>query len=40
MVFVKQKIIQKKQVNEYKLTKREIYKMFTNLNKKKIKYKK
>ena len=40
MVFVKQKIIQKKQVNEYKLTKREIYKKFTNLNKKKIKYKK
>ena len=37
MVFVKQKILQKKQVNEYKMTKREIYKKFTNLSKKKKK---
>ena len=28
----------KEQVNEYKMTKREIYKKFTNLSKKKIKY--
>ena len=34
MVFVKQKILQKKQVNEYKMTKRQIYKKFTNLSKK------
>ena len=32
MAFVKQKILQKKQVNEYKITKREIYKKFTNLS--------
>ena len=36
MVFVKQKILQKKQVNEYKMTKREIYKKITNLNKKEL----
>ena len=36
MVFVKQKILQKKQVNEYKMTKREIYKKFTNLSKKEL----
>ena len=30
----------KKQVNEYKMTKREIYKKFTNSSKKKIKYNK
>ena len=29
MIFVKQKILQKKQVNEYKMTEREIYKKFT-----------
>ena len=36
MVFVKQKILQKKQVNEYKMTKRQIYKKFTNLSKKEL----
>ena len=36
MVFVKQKILQKKQVNEYKMTKRQIYKKFTNLSEKKL----
>ena len=36
MVFVKQKILQKKQVNEYKMTKREIYKKITNLSKKEL----
>ena len=36
MVFVKQKILQKKQVNEYKMTKREIYKKIINLNKKEL----
>ena len=30
----------KKQVNEYNMTKRQIYKKFTNLSKKRIKYKK
>ena len=30
----------KKQVNQYKMTKREIYEKFTNLSKKRIKYKK
>ena len=35
MVFVKQKILQK-QVNEYKITKRQIYKKFTNLTKKEL----
>ena len=30
----------KEQFNEYKMTKREIYKKFTNLSKKRIKYKK
>ena len=36
MVFVKQKILQKKQVNEYKMTEREIDKKFTNLSKKEL----
>ena len=36
MVFVKQKILQKKQVNEYKMTKREIDKKFTNLSNKEL----
>ena len=36
MVFVKQKILQKKQVNEYKMTKREIYKKFINLSDKEL----
>ena len=36
MVFVKQKILQKKQVNEYKMTKREIYRKCTNFSKKKL----
>ena len=36
MVFVKQKILQKKQVNECKMTKREIYRKFTNLNEKQL----
>ena len=36
MVFVKQKILQKKQVNEHKMTKRQIYKKFTNLSEKKL----
>ena len=36
MVFVKQKILQKKQVHEYKMTKREIYKKFTNLSEKEL----
>ena len=36
MVFVKQKILQKKQVNKYKMTKREIYKKITNLSKKEL----
>ena len=35
MVFVKQKTIQKKQVNEYKMTKRQINKKFNSLSKKK-----
>ena len=35
MVFVKQKPY-KKQVNEYKMTKREIYKKFTNLSEKEL----
>ena len=30
----------KKQVNEYKITKREIYQKFTNLSEKRLKYKK
>ena len=33
MVFVKQEILQKEQVNEYKMTKRKIYEKFTNLRK-------
>ena len=33
MVFVKQKTIQKKQVNEYKMTKRQINKKFNSLSK-------
>ena len=37
MVFVKQKNPTKKQVNEYKMTKREICKKFTNLSKKELK---
>ena len=32
MVLVKQKILQKKQVNQYKMTKREIFKKLTNLS--------
>ena len=40
MVFVKQKILQKKQVNEYKMTEREIYKKFTNLSKQELNKKK
>ena len=36
MVFVKNKIPTKKQVNEYKMTKREIYKKFTNLSKEEL----
>ena len=36
MVFVKQKNPTKKQINEYKMTKREIYKKFTNLSKKEL----
>ena len=36
MVFVKQKILQKKRVNEYKMTKREIYKKFIDLNEKEL----
>ena len=36
MVFVKQKILQKKRVNEYKMTKREIYKKFIYLNEKEL----
>ena len=34
MVFLKQNIQQKKQVNEYKMTEREIYKKLTNLSEK------
>ena len=34
MVFVKQKNPSKEQVDEYKMTEREIYKKFTNLSKK------
>ena len=36
MVFVEQKVLQKNQVNEYKMTKREIYKKFTNLSDKEL----
>ena len=36
MVFVKNKIPTKKQVNEYKMAKREIYKKFTNLSKEEL----
>ena len=36
MIFVKQKILQKKQFNEYKMTKKEIYKKITNLSKKEL----
>ena len=36
MVFVKQKNPTKKQINEYKMTKREINKKFTNLGKKEL----
>ena len=36
MVFAKQKILQKKQVNEYKMTKREIYKKLTNSSKQEL----
>ena len=36
MVFVKNKIRTKKQVNEYKMAKREIYKKFTNLSKEEL----
>ena len=36
MVFVKQKTIQKKQVNEYKMKKRQINKKFNNLSKKEL----
>ena len=36
MVFVKQKILKKKQVNEYKMTKKQIYKKFTNLSHEKL----
>ena len=36
MVFLKQKILQKKQVNEYKMTRREIYKKLTNLSRKEL----
>ena len=36
MVFLKQNIQQKKQVNEYKMTEREIYKKFTNLSEKEL----
>ena len=36
MVFVKNKIPTKKQVNEYKMAKREIYKKFTNLCEKEL----
>ena len=34
MVFVKQNIPQKKQVNGYKMTKRKIYRKFSNLSEK------
>ena len=34
MVFLKQNIQQKKQVNEYKMTETEIYKKLTNLSEK------
>ena len=40
MVFVKQKILQKRQVNAYKMTKRQIYKKLTNLSEKKLNTKK
>ena len=40
MVFVKQKNPTKKQVNEYKMKKRQIYEKFTNLSEKIIKHKK
>ena len=33
---VKEKILQKKQVNEYKMTERKIYKKFDNLSKKEL----
>ena len=36
MVFVNQKILQKEQVNEYKMTKKQIYKTFTNLSQQKL----
>ena len=36
MVFVKQKNPTKEQVNEYKMTKREIYKKFINLSEKEL----
>ena len=32
MVFVKQKNARKEQINEYKMTEREVYKKFSNLN--------
>ena len=34
--YLRQKILQKKQVNEYKMTKRQIYKKFTNLSGKEL----
>ena len=39
MVFVNQKILQKEQVNEHKMTKKQIYKKFTNLSQEKLKIK-
>ena len=36
MVFAKPKILQQKQVDEYKMTEREIYKNFTNLRRQKL----
>ena len=36
MVFVKQKNPSKEQVNEYKMTKKQIYKKFTNLSQEKL----
>ena len=37
---MKQKNLSKEQVNEYKMTKREIYKKFTNLSEKELNAKK
>ena len=36
MVFVKQKNPSKEQVNEYKMTKKQIYEKFTNLSQEKL----